>query len=117
MADEQSMTVREALGKVLGDEHADVLRESVRMVLGELMEAQVAELAGAERYEHSPERVAQRNGYRQREWDTRVGTVELAIPRLRTGSYLAELPGAAPSLRAGAGGGRAGGLREWRLDA
>jgi hypothetical protein len=45
MADEQSMTVREALGKVLGDEHADVLRDSVRMILGELMEAEVAKLA------------------------------------------------------------------------
>lgn len=88
MADEQSMTVREALGKVLGDEHADVLRESVRMILGELTEAEVSKLAGAERYEHSPERVAQRNGYRPREWDTRVGTLELAIPRLRTGSYM-----------------------------
>jgi transposase-like protein len=88
MADEQSMTVREALGKVLGDEHADVLRESVRMILGELMEAEVSKLAGAERYEHTPERVAQRNGYRERGWDTRVGTLELAIPRLRTGSYM-----------------------------
>lgn len=88
MADQESMTVRAALGKVLGDEHADVLRESVRLVLREIMEAEVAGLAGAERYEHSPERVAQRNGYRQRDWDTRVGTLELAIPRLRTGSYL-----------------------------
>jgi transposase-like protein len=88
MADEQSMTVREALGKVLGDEHADVLRDSVRMILGELMEAEVSKLAGAERYEHTPERVAQRNGYRPREWDTRVGTLELAIPRLRSGSYM-----------------------------
>ena len=117
MADEQSMTVREALGKVLGDEHADVLRDSVRMILGELMEAEVAKLAGAERYEHSPERVAQRNGYRQREWDTRVGTLELAIPRLRTGSLHAELSGAAAALGAGAGGGRAGGLRQRRVDA
>lgn len=88
MADERSMTVREALGKVLGVEHVDVLRDSVRMILGELMEAEVAKLAGAERYEHSPERLAQRNGYRPREWDTRVGTLELAIPRLRTGSYM-----------------------------
>jgi transposase-like protein len=70
---------------VLGVEHADVLRDSVRMILGELMEAEVAKLAGAERYEHSPDRLAQRNGYRPREWDTRVGTLELAIPRLRTG--------------------------------
>jgi putative transposase len=88
MADEQSMTVREALGKVLGDEHADVLRDSVRMILGELMEAEVSKLAGAERYEHTPERVAQRNGYRERGWDTRVGSLELAIPRLRSGSYM-----------------------------
>lgn len=88
MADGQSMTVRAALDKVLGDEHADVLRESVRLVVGEVMEAEVAELAGAERYEHSEARLAQRNGYRSREWDTRVGTLELAIPKLRTGSYL-----------------------------
>ncbi len=62
MADEQSMTVREALGKVLGAEHADVLRDSVRMILGELMEAEVAKLAGTKGYEHTPERLAQRYG-------------------------------------------------------
>jgi transposase-like protein len=87
MADGQSMTVRQALGKVMSDEHADALRESVLLVLGELMEAEVAELAGAERYEHTPTRIAQRNGYRPRAWDTRVGTLDLAIPRLRSGSY------------------------------
>ncbi len=88
MADGQSMTVRQALGKVMSEEHADVLREGVLLVLRELMEAEVGELAGAERYERSAERAAYRNGYRAREWDTRVGTLELAIPRLRTGSYL-----------------------------
>jgi putative transposase len=87
MADGQSMTVRQALGKVMSEEHADVLRESVRLVLREVMEAEVAELAGAERYERSAERAVYRNGYRVREWDTRVGTVDLAIPRLRAGSY------------------------------
>src|SRR3954463_16272187 len=87
MADGQSMTVRQALGKVMSEEHADVLRESVKLVLRELMEAEVAELAGAERYERSSEREAYRNGYRERTWDTRVGSVELAIPRLRTRSY------------------------------
>ena len=56
-------------------------------MLIEIMEGEVAELAGGERYERSAERVAQRNGYRQRQWDTRVGSLELAIPRLRSGSY------------------------------
>ncbi len=51
------------------------------------MEDEVAELAGAGRYERSAERMTQRNGYRQRQWDTRVGSLELAIPRLRSGSY------------------------------
>lgn len=88
MADPKSMSLREAVGKVMGDEHADVLRESVAMVVREVMEAEIAACAGAARYEHSPERVAHRNGYRAREWDTRVGTIELAIPRLRSGSYL-----------------------------
>ncbi len=62
MADGQSMTVREALGKVIGDEHADVLRDGVRMIVGELMEAEVAQLAGAERDEHSPDRVRSATG-------------------------------------------------------
>jgi len=55
------------------------------MILGELMEAEVAKLAGAERYEHTPERVAQRNGYRERRWDTRAGTIDLQLPKLREG--------------------------------
>ena len=88
MADNQSMSLREVVGKVMCDEHADVLRESVAVVVREVMEAEVAHLAGAGWYEHHPDRAAYRNGYREREWDTRVGTIELAIPRLRSGSYL-----------------------------
>ena len=53
----------------------------------ELMEAEVTAQVGAERYERSPERTTQRNGARTRAWDTRVGTIELAIPKLRAGSY------------------------------
>jgi putative transposase len=87
MADQHSMSVVEAADKLLRDEHADVLREAVRMIICELMEFEVAELAGAARYERSPERLAHRNGYRFRRWDTRVGSLELAIPRLRAGSY------------------------------
>ena len=88
MADDTSMSLREAAGKVMSDTHADVLRESVAMVVREVMAAEVAAIAGAGPYERSPERMSHRNGYRPREWDTRVGTIALAIPHLRTGSYL-----------------------------
>ncbi len=88
MAEGQSVTLREALGKVMGEEHADVVRESVAWFVRELMEVEVAELVGAGLGEKAPgERVTHRNGYRSREWDTRAGTVALAIPRLRQGSY------------------------------
>ena len=87
MADTSSMNVSEAAGKMLTGEHADVVREAVRMVVAELMEMEIAELTGAGLYERSPERANQRNGYRRRGWDTRVGSLELAIPRLRSGSY------------------------------
>jgi putative transposase len=84
-----SLTAREAVSEVLGSEHADVLRDSVAVMVREIMEAEVAQRAGAELGERAPgQRVAQRNGYRERRWDTRVGEIELQIPRLRTGSYL-----------------------------
>jgi putative transposase len=57
------------------------------LVVRELLDAEVSAHIGAERYEHTSERVTQRNGYRTRPWDTRVGTIELTIPKLRTGSY------------------------------
>jgi putative transposase len=66
----------------------DFLREGVRTLAQALMEVEVAAQVGAERGERAPERrIAQRNGYRPREWDTRVGTVELEIPKLRQGSF------------------------------
>src|SRR3954454_5037090 len=80
------MPVLDALRK--GEEAAgDPLREMIRWTIQELMEAEVAAQIGAGRYERSGERVTQRNGYRTRPWDTRVGTLELAIPKLRQGSY------------------------------
>jgi putative transposase len=87
MADTARMALPEELGKLMEREHADVLRESVELVLRQIMEAEVAALAGAGRYEHTDERIAVRNGYRPRGFDTRVGSIELQIPRLRTGSY------------------------------
>jgi len=89
MAVKESLTAREAAEQVLGAEHADVLRESVALMVREIMEAEVAQLVGAELGERAPgRRSAQRNGYRDRRWDTRVGEIELEIPKLRTGSYL-----------------------------
>jgi len=81
------MTPVELVDKVMGSEHADVVRESVAWVAAEIMEAEVAGQVGAELGEVAPERVAQRNGYRPRAWDTRAGEIELRIPKLRSGSY------------------------------
>jgi putative transposase len=70
----------------------DFLREGVRTLAQALMEVEVATQVGAERGERAPDRrVTHRNGYRPREWDTRVGTVELAVPKLRSGSYFPSL--------------------------
>jgi putative transposase len=87
MADRPRMTAAYLANKLLVDEHPDVLREGAAWMAAELMEAEVAAQIGAELGERTPERVAHRNGYRPRTWDTRVGELELAIPRLRQGSY------------------------------
>jgi putative transposase len=64
-----------------------LLRESLRWVVQQLIEAEVTELIGAERGERSEDRLTHRNGYRARSWSTRVGELELAIPKLRRGSH------------------------------
>ena len=69
----------------------DFLREALRVLVEEIMEADVSSRTGAGYGERSPERVTQRNGYRSRAWDTRVGTMELQIPKLREGSYFPSL--------------------------
>jgi transposase-like protein len=56
-----------------------------------LMEVEVAQHLGAERHERTPGRIGQRNGYRERSWDTRVGTVELRVPRVRDGGFFPSL--------------------------
>ncbi len=85
MADEK-MALLDVLRKGQESE-GDVLVEGMRWLLQELMEAEVSAQIGAGRYERSSERSTQRNGYRPRPWDTRLGTLELAIPKLRQGSY------------------------------
>ena len=75
------------LRKHLDDDGNDLLREMVRGFAEQLMAAEVDVIAGAGWGEVSPDRVNHRNGYRARPFDTRVGTIDLAIPKLRHGSY------------------------------
>jgi transposase-like protein len=87
MAETKRMTAEQVVSYLLEEEGVDFLRESLVWVVQQLMEAEVSELIGAERGERSEERLTYRNGYRPRRWDTRAGELELAIPKLRRGSY------------------------------
>ena len=85
MAEGHSMTAAERAAKTLLDEHADVLRDAVAMVVAQLMEAEVSAEIGAAHGEVSDTRLTHRNGYRPRLWETRVGELDLLIPRKRSG--------------------------------
>ena len=86
MAETKRMTAEQVVSYLLEEEGLDFLRESLCWVVQQLMEAEVSELIGAERGERSEERLTHRNGYRPRR-NTRAGELELAIPKLRRGSY------------------------------
>ena len=84
---EHTMDVTDWLRKQLEDAHPDLLRAMVKEMAEALMSADADAVCGAGYGERSPERINRRNGYRERDWDTRVGSIELALPKLREGSY------------------------------
>src|SRR5881409_3343938 len=81
------MDVQGWVRKQLEEAHPDLLRAMVKDFAEALMSADADAVCGAGYGERSPERVNRRNGYRERDWDTRVGSIELAVPKLREGSY------------------------------
>jgi putative transposase len=85
------MDLTSFVGKLLEQDDVDALREGVRILAQAVMETEVSSQIGALPYERSSERSAYRNGYRSRTWDTRVGTIELKIPKLTRGSYFPSL--------------------------
>lgn len=84
---EERIALLELLRKAGHDGDVDFLQEGVRVMAQALMELEVSQQIGAERYERSGERSANRNGYRDRRWDTRAGTVELRVPKVTPGTY------------------------------
>ncbi len=81
----------EYLRKMGMDQDKDFLAESVRVMSQMLMELEAQKLTGAERHERTPDRTNYRNGYRERGWETRVGEINLRIPKLRVGTYFPSL--------------------------
>jgi transposase-like protein len=90
MAVRPTVTDGEGLGKELVAASPDLLGSMVKAFAEALMSAEADNICNAEYGEVSPERVNRRNGYRSREWDTRAGTIDLAVPKLRQGSYFPE---------------------------
>ena len=91
MATKNRMSLLEQLSKYVVEKDKDFLKEALTLLINALMDAEVTSMIGAEKYERSENRNNHRNGYRQREWDTRLGTLQLSIPKLRHGSYFPSL--------------------------
>src|SRR6266849_5841440 len=85
------MTLLDLLNKSEQGADPNFLRDGVQLLAQELMDAEVTDLVGAEPHQRTTGRTTYRNGYRDREWDTRVGTLELQIPKLRQGTYFPSL--------------------------
>jgi transposase-like protein len=86
-----SVALKQYLSNIGLDGDADFLRESIQLLTQMLIELEAEERIGAEKYVRTSERSNQRNGYRPRSWETRVGEVDLRIPKLRKGSFFPSL--------------------------
>jgi transposase-like protein len=86
-----TIALKEYLINIGLDDDADFLRQGVELLSQMLMELEVEQQIGAGKHERTPERSNYRNGYRERTWETRVGEIGLAIPKLRRGSYFPSL--------------------------
>ncbi len=84
---EISMDALEQIRKLLEEDNPDGLRDMVRVLAEALMSADVDALCGAGHGERNPDRMNHRNGYRSRRWDTRAGSIDLLIPKVRKGTY------------------------------
>jgi putative transposase len=83
-----TMDALDIIRKHAGEADIDFLRETLQVVLHAVMDADVSQQIGADLHERSADRVTYRNGSRPRRWDTRAGTIDLRIPKLREGTYL-----------------------------
>ena len=87
----ESVDLLELLRKQAEEGDLDFLREAVAALAAAVMDAEVTEQVGAGYGERSEARLTRRNGYRARRWDTRAGSIDLQIPKLRQGSYFPAL--------------------------
>ncbi len=78
------------LGEALAEASPDLMRQLLQTMINALLSADADAVCGAEWGKPSPDRVTQRNGYRHRELDTRIGTIDVAVPKLRKGTYFPE---------------------------
>ena len=88
---EATIALKEYLYNLGMEKDADFLRQGVELLSQLLMELEVEQQIGAKKHERTEERSNYRNGTRKRNWETRVGEIELAIPKLRKGSYYPSL--------------------------
>jgi len=87
MTAEGKLSLKDVLFKTLANEDGDFLRKAVEVIAKLVMDLEVADRIGAEPYERSDDRKDVRNGYRERRWDTRAGTIDLHVPKLRSQGY------------------------------
>jgi putative transposase len=80
-----SMDLTSFVGKLLKEDDSDILRDGIKALAQMIMDVEVSSKIGAP-YERTEHRTAYRNGYRTRAWDTRVGTVEVKIPKITAGT-------------------------------